>query len=123
MRISHISIVSIPVSDQLRAKAFYCDVLGFAVIRDDPFMPTANWVQLGPPGAQTQITLVTWFENMKPGGVTGMVLETDDIDAAYAELKAHGLEVGPIEAAPWGRYVTLQDPDGNGWVLQTSAGM
>jgi hypothetical protein len=26
-----------------------------------------------------------------------------------------------IESAPWGRWVTIEDPDGNGWVVQQDA--
>jgi uncharacterized glyoxalase superfamily protein PhnB len=25
-----------------------------------------------------------------------------------------------VEEAPWGRYLTFDDPDGNSWVLQQS---
>jgi catechol 2,3-dioxygenase-like lactoylglutathione lyase family enzyme len=32
--IRHIGIVSLPVSDQERAKAFYVDILGFEVVAD-----------------------------------------------------------------------------------------
>jgi uncharacterized glyoxalase superfamily protein PhnB len=85
-----------------------------------PFMPGARWIELAPAGAQTVLTLVTWFENMKPGGVTGLVLETDDVDGDAALLKERGVEISVIEPAPWGRYATFSDPDGNGWVLQQS---
>lgn len=120
--INHLAIVSVPVADQARALAFYRDVLGFEVVRNDPFMPDGTrWIEVRPAGAQTSLTLVTWFENMQPGGVTGSVLEVDDLDAAYAELQAHSLTLSAIDTAPWGRYATFADPDGNGYVLQQSA--
>jgi predicted enzyme related to lactoylglutathione lyase len=76
-------------------------------------------VQVAPPGAQTSLSLVTWFPNMPPGSVQGLVLITDDIEEAHRLLSARGVRFhGPIEAAPWGRYSTFADPDGNGWVLQ-----
>jgi hypothetical protein len=28
---------------------------------------------------------------------------------------------GGVQQAPWGRYIQLQDPDGNGLILQESA--
>ena len=40
------------------------------------FRPGARWIELSIPGTQTNITLVTWFENMPPGGVGGIVLRT-----------------------------------------------
>lgn len=120
MTIKNLKIVSIPVRDQEAAKRFYQETLGFEVRMDAPFMPGARWLELAPAGAQTTITLVTWFENMKPGGVTGLVLETDDVDGDAALLKERGVEISAIQPAPWGRYATFSDPDGNGWVLQQS---
>jgi catechol 2,3-dioxygenase-like lactoylglutathione lyase family enzyme len=120
MTIKNLKIVSIPVRDQEAAKRFYQKTLGFEVRMDAPFMPGARWIELAPAGAQTVLTLVTWFENMKPGGVTGLVLETDDVDGDAALLKERGVEISAIQPAPWGRYATFSDPDGNGWVLQQS---
>jgi catechol 2,3-dioxygenase-like lactoylglutathione lyase family enzyme len=120
MAIKNLKIVSIPVRDQETAKRFYHEVVGFEVLIDQPFMSGARWIELAPAGAQTTIALVTWFENMRPGGVTGLVLETDDIDGDAALLDGRGLEISAIEPAPWGRYATFSDPDGNGWVLQQS---
>lgn len=121
MRINRIDIVSIPVRDQQAAKSFYKDILGFAVVRDNPMGPDRRWVELAPRGAETSITLVTWFEDMPPGAVQGMVLDTDDIEVTHTELKARGLEISSVEEAPWGKYATFADPDGNGWVLQQAA--
>ncbi|MGL4650424.1 MAG: VOC family protein, partial [Caldilineaceae bacterium] len=66
-------------------------------------------------------TLVTWFDAMPPGSLTGMVLETDDIEAEVAGLRERGFETPAVEEQMWGRFVTFQDPDGNSWVLQQNA--
>lgn len=113
-----IAIVSVPVSDQAKAKAFYTDALGFSVVSDNPMGPQQRWVQLEPSGGGASITLVTWFESMKPGGQQGLVLTTGDIDARRAELAARGVEISEVQSQPWGRFATFRDPDGNGWVLQ-----
>ena len=113
-----IQIVSIPVSDQASAKQFYADVLGFDVVRDNPMGPEQRWVELQPAGGGPSITLVTWFDSMPAGSVQGLVLNTDDIDAAFAHLTSRGLALTPIDSEPWGRFSTFKDPDGNGWVLQ-----
>ena len=118
MTIHHIKIISIPVKDQVTAKRFYHDVLGFDVLQDQPFRSDARWIELAPPGAQTAISLVTWFSSMPPGSVTGLVLETDDFSGDYALFSSRGLALSPVEAAPWGLYATFADPEGNGWVLQ-----
>ena len=119
---SELAIVSVPVSDQQRAKRFYSDVLGFAVLNDAPFRPDARWIQLAPQGTtKPSITLVNWFPTMPAGSLKGLVLFTDDLDAAFKTLDSRGCSPAPIQAAPWGRYTTFSDPDGNGWVLQESA--
>ena len=118
MAIRRIDIVSVPVADQQVAKAFYREVLGFTVVRDNPMGPNQRWVQLSPPGAETSITLVTWFEHMPPGSLQGMVLDTLELDATRRQWVERGLEISEISEAPWGRYATFTDPDGNGWVLQ-----
>ena len=122
MTVSHIQLISLPVADQDRALSFYVDVLGFDLVRDNPMGPGQRWVQVAPPGAQTSVTLVTWFPTMPPGSAKGMVLESDDLDADVAALAAKGLAIeGGIESQPWGRFVTFDDPDGNGIVLQETA--
>lgn len=118
---SKIALVSIPVSDQDAAKSFYVDVLGCIAIQDNPFpvgAPGTRWIMLELPGVQTRIVLVTWFPQMKPGGLQGLVLTTKDIEATHRELTKRGLGITPIKNQSWAREATFDDPDGNGWVLQ-----
>lgn len=119
--INRMAIFSVPVKDQQAAKAFYTEKLGFEVIRENPMGPDQQWIQLGPPGAETSITLVNWFPQMPAGILQGVVLETDDVNVAYATLQECGVAVSAIEAAPWGTYFTFSDPDGNGYVMQQSS--
>jgi catechol 2,3-dioxygenase-like lactoylglutathione lyase family enzyme len=120
MGINRVQVISVPVSDQQRAKAFYTDVLGFDVQNDMPMGPDSRWIQLAPPGGETSITLVTWFEKMPAGCLTGTVLNTDDIQKTYDEFSARGLKWnGPIEEQFWGTFATFDDPDGNNWVVAT----
>lgn len=118
MAIHSFEILSVPVSDQQRARDFYRDVLGFALVRDEPMGPGMRWVQLAPKGQSVTIALVTWFDAMKPGGLQGVMVNTDDIDAEHALLTGRGLAIGDIRQEPWGRYALFNDPDGNGWVLR-----
>jgi catechol 2,3-dioxygenase-like lactoylglutathione lyase family enzyme len=119
--ITGIQVLSLPVSDQDRARDFYVDVLGMDLLRDAEMGPGMRWVQVAPRGAETTITLVTWFVTMPAGSYKGLVLETDDLDGDVERLRAHGLEFPDgIQQQPWGRYVTFADPDGNGLVLQAT---
>ena len=122
MTITNVQLISLPVTDQERARHFYADVLGFDVVHDLAMGPGGRWLQLRPHGAQTSVTLVTWFDSMAPGSVGGLVLETDDLDADVAELTRRGVTFADgIRKEPWGRYATFRDPDGNGLTLQATA--
>jgi catechol 2,3-dioxygenase-like lactoylglutathione lyase family enzyme len=120
MKEYRISVMSVPVSDPDTSKAFYMEKLGFRVVMDEEFGPGLRWCMLRPPGEGTAITLVTWFDTMPPGSLRGAVLSVPDIEAAVEDLRGDGVltEDDEIEAAPWGRWVTVDDPDGNSWVVQ-----
>jgi predicted enzyme related to lactoylglutathione lyase len=107
-----IEIISIPVTDQARAKEFYLQ-LGFKVIVEAPFEGGQKWVQLGFPGSAVSITLVTWFDNMPPGCINGLVIKTDDLDKEIEELAAKGINAGKVDQTPWGKFAAVTDPDGN----------
>jgi catechol 2,3-dioxygenase-like lactoylglutathione lyase family enzyme len=112
-------VVSVPVSDQDRAREFYTEVLGFTVESDTPMGPDMRWVMLNAPDGGAAITLVTWFDTMPAGSLRGLVLDVEDVDATHARLTALGYEFPDgVQRMPWGRFVTLDDPDGNGLVLQ-----
>jgi catechol 2,3-dioxygenase-like lactoylglutathione lyase family enzyme len=122
MTITHLQLISLPVTDQDRARDFYVDTLGLALVRDNHMGPAQRWVQVAPKGADTSITLVTWFPTMPAGSLKGLVLETDDLDGDVARLAGRGVPIeGGVQDAPWGRYVTFHDPDGNGIVLQATS--
>lgn len=119
MTITHIDVVSLPVGDPGRARDFYVGTLGFELVRQTPMGPAQQWIQVAPPGGQTSITLVTWFDTMPAGSLQGLVLRADDIDAEVAALTGKGVAIPEgVQDAPWGRYAVFADPDGNRLVLQ-----
>ena len=118
----HISVMSVPVTDVDRSKSFYMDVLGFQLAMDTTLPDgSLRWVMLKPPAGGTAITLVTWFDRMPAGSLQGTVLSVPDLDAALAALTTHQVPFSEPQLAPWGRWVTLQDPDTNSWVIQQDA--
>ena len=122
MAIRQVRLFSLPVSDQDRARDFYVDGLGFDLVSDVQMGPDMRWVEVAPPGSTTSITLVTWFLTMPAGTAKGTVLETDDLEGDIAALRGRGVPIdGDIQDMPWGRFVTFDDPDGNGIVLQATA--
>jgi predicted enzyme related to lactoylglutathione lyase len=121
MAITNVQLLSVPVSDQDRARDFYVNVLGLQLVQDTQMGPDMRWVMVRPSGAETALTLVTWFPSMPPGSLQGLVLETGDLEDTVEAIRHRGGSVpGGVETAPWGRYVQLEDPDGNGIILQES---
>ncbi len=119
MSVKAVKVVSIPVSDQERAKDFYVGKLGFQLLRDDRSVPGMRWVQVAPAGSSVSLTLVNWFPSMPAGSLQGLVLVSDDLDADYEAMVSRGVtfEQPPTEQ-PWATEGVLRDPDGNGIVLQ-----
>jgi len=113
-----LELVQVPVSDVDRAKAFYVDKLGFNADHDHRVTDELRFVQLTPPGSACSIALTTGAHTMRPGSVEGLQVVVDDADAARADLIARGVEASEVQEFPWGRFVFLTDPDGNGWALQ-----
>jgi len=97
---NRIDIISIPIKDQTVSKKFYQGLLGFELVYKGQMGPDQVWIQLRPSGAETSITLVTWFEVMPAGSVRGLVLDTDDVKQTRAKLIKNGLENSEIRKAP-----------------------
>ena len=83
-----VKFVSIPVSDQDRALAFYTEVLGFRLLTDQPFSDKQRWLELGIPGADTRVVLFQFGDKLKPGVQLNITLWSDDVEATARELKA-----------------------------------
>ena len=114
---SKVANVIIPVDDQDRLLEFYSETLGLEKRADVPFGDGNRWIEVAPAGAETPIALCPPGPNAKAGGKdTGITLETDDIDAYHAQLKARGVDVdtdisrmgGPVPPLFW-----FRDPEGN----------
>src|SRR6185295_3794179 len=80
--------VTVPVSDVDRAKRFY-EGLGWRVDAD---FANGDWhvVQLTPPGSACSVWIGKGLTTAVPGSVQGILLVVDDIQAARADLAAHG---------------------------------
>ena len=115
-----VKFVSIPVTDQDRALAFYTDKLGFRVLTDQPFSEQQRWIELGIPGADTRVVLFSMDDGLQPGSMMNMALWTDDVERTARELKEKGVEfVSDPKKEPWGTFAIFKDLDGNSFVLGT----
>jgi predicted enzyme related to lactoylglutathione lyase len=92
-RIGSLSLVCLTTPDVDTAISFY-ESLGFEKRTDVPFGGQYRWVEVYPPAGTTGIALAP-----PPGGEevspqqSGIILTTDDIDAAHAQFKSLGVDV------------------------------
>ncbi len=134
-----LEVVILPVADVDRAKSFYKG-LGWREDADIVGGEDFRIVQLTPPGSACSISFGIGVTPMAPGTQQGLLLVTDDIEAARAELVEHGAPVSEVFHGAAGRFhpeepsvrlpgrdpegqsyqshAVFSDPDGNGWVLQ-----
>lgn len=115
--IRKIGTVIIPVNDQGKAIEFYVGTLGFEKRVDVPFGGDYRWVEVAPAGADTTIALAPPPPGKPASGAeTGISLQTSDIDADHAALRAAGVDVDeevsrmgdPVPPMFW-----FRDPEGN----------
>jgi catechol 2,3-dioxygenase-like lactoylglutathione lyase family enzyme len=125
-----LELVTVPVADVDRAKAFYGEQMGFHVDVDFSAGEDFRVVQLTPPGSASSIALMRNPD--APGTLQGLHLVVDDIEAARAELVGRGVEasepfhfdagqqVSGIHAdrGDYESFFSFADPDGNGWLVQ-----
>ena len=109
--------VCVTVADTDRAIDFYVDTLGFEKVVDVPMAPGMRWVEVALPGTKTTVALAPPPQGQEAGGAqTGIILDTTDVDADHAALKAAGIDVDD-EVSRWGDPVPpmfwLRDPDRN----------
>ena len=132
--------VVIPVSDVDRAKIFYAK-LGWRLDADFPFDNGFRVVQFTPVGSECSIQFGSKITSAAPGSARGLYLIVPDIDAARNELVTRGVDVSAVfhagvpgaqfqdgtggrvsgpapDHSSYGSFVTFNDPDGNGWLLQ-----
>src|SRR3954452_16580013 len=113
-----LELITVPVSDVDRAKAFYVDQAGFNADQDHRVSDELRFVQLTPPGSGCSIAIGEGIIDTPPGSVKGLQLVVDDINAAREELLGRGVDVGEVQQFPWGSFLFFSDPDGNGWAVQ-----
>jgi len=117
LNLTHVGRVCVSVADTDRAIDFYTNRLGLQKVVDVPMGPDIRWVEVSVHGSQTTIALAPPPPGQGAGGAqTGIILDTTDVDADHATLKAAGVDVdgeisrygGPVPPMFW-----LRDPDGN----------
>jgi catechol 2,3-dioxygenase-like lactoylglutathione lyase family enzyme len=121
LNLSQVGRVCVTIGDTERAIEFYVDTLGFEKVVDVPMGDAMRWVEVALPGTATTIALAPPPQGQEAGGSqTGICLDTSNVDADHAALKAAGVDVDD-EVTRWGGPVPpmfwLRDPDGNSLII------
>jgi catechol 2,3-dioxygenase-like lactoylglutathione lyase family enzyme len=121
LNLQQVGRVAVSVADTDRAVDFYVNTLGFEKVVDVPMGDAGRWVEVSLRGTPTTIALAPPPPGRQAGGTeTGICLDTADIDADHATLKAAAVDVdnevtrfgGPVPPMFW-----LRDPDGNSLIV------
>ncbi len=110
--------VELFVADVRASIAYYAEVLGFRVLRDDP----SGYVSIGREGVTIGLGCAEHLSDEHPAKASAgeplgrgveLVVAVADIDAAYAQARASGRPVhSPLQARSWGLTdFRVLDPD------------
>jgi len=126
----HLGRVAIVVSDYDPAIRFFVDALGFELVEDSPALTNhggrpKRWVVVRPPGAATGVLLAradgadqAAVIGQQVAGRVGFFLNVEDFGAAYARMRAAGVQfLGEPRSEPYGQVVVFTDIAGNKWDL------
>jgi catechol 2,3-dioxygenase-like lactoylglutathione lyase family enzyme len=117
IHIFDVRTVGIPVASQDAALDFYAQKLGFEKRIDIQFGEAERWVEVAPPGGGTTIALVRRPAGAPLGIYTGIRLESRDVAADHAQLRAAGVDVD-VEVMPYPvPMFSFRDADGNRLVV------
>ncbi len=130
-----LEVVTIPVSDVDRAKAFY-ESLGWRLDADFT-SGDEHVVQVTPPGSQCSVHFGTNLTSAAPGSTQALLI-VSDIQVARDDLARRGAKVSEVfhfdgfnrvdpakrlsgpapDRRSYGSFLSFSDPDGNVWLVQ-----
>jgi predicted enzyme related to lactoylglutathione lyase len=114
MKIKEIGFVAIPVTDIMRARSFYENVLGLKVAEE---MMGGKWIEYAV--GEDTLAIANVSETWTPSDQgTGAALEVEDFGGAIRRLKDEHVHFAaePFET-PCCHMAVIQDPDGNKLII------
>ncbi|MBD8686262.1 MULTISPECIES: VOC family protein [unclassified Rhizobium] len=122
----HLALVTLVVDDYDRAKAFYCDLLGFDCVSDEPLPDAKRWVVVTPRASLGFGLLLAQADGPQQdaaignqtGGRVGFFLHTDDFAGDFALMTARGIQfLEEPRHEVYGSVAVFVDIYGNKWDL------
>lgn len=128
--ITRLNLVTILVTDQDEALAWFTGTLGLEKRQDARFGPGARWLVVAPRG-QSDMGIVLQQPDPALHGAeraaemtkligkgTTWVFHADRLEQTFEELAAKGVKfVEPPKKMPWGNQAIFEDPYGNRYAL------
>jgi catechol 2,3-dioxygenase-like lactoylglutathione lyase family enzyme len=119
-------LVTLVVDEYDRAKAFYCDALGFECLQDDVQPEGKRWLVVKPVGGEGAALVLAEATSgsqkaavgNQTGGRVGFFLKTDDFDRDHSAMLAKGVRfLEEPRREVYGTVAVFADPYGNTWDL------
>lgn len=106
-----LDVVFVYVSDLDRSVAFYRDILGIPLARDEH---DADWFEHRFPSG-VRFGMHTAHEGAMPQPPGSIVVDfaVDDVDEALARLGRADIQVRSVTRERWGSTIEIADPDGH----------
>ena len=106
-----LTVVSVPIVDWAKAKAYYHDIIGLPVLLD---IAEAGWCEFGEHG-KTTLAISLWRDATPPARSGAIpVFAVADCAKAVAELRQRGVKCGdPVTYPGMVIYADVYDPEGN----------
>jgi catechol 2,3-dioxygenase-like lactoylglutathione lyase family enzyme len=119
-------LITLIIDDYDRAKAFYCDCLGFDCVQDEVQPEGKRWLVVKPEGGDGAALLLAQADDERQrsaignqtGGRVGFFLKTDDFARDHAAMVAKGVRfLEEPRHEVYGTVAVFADPYGNTWDL------
>ena len=126
MTLNSLFLVSLLVDGYDRAKAFYCEGLGFDCVEDKVMPDGKRWLVVRPKGGEGAAILLAEAADEaqraaignQTGGRVGFFLRTDDFARDHARFRDAGVLFREAPRhEPYGTVAVFQDLYGNLWDL------
>jgi predicted enzyme related to lactoylglutathione lyase len=117
--LKRLGVVSVPVTDYAKAKAFYHETLGLPIAFDGG--AEMGWCEFGGQDRTSTLAISVWTEGTPPRGGAVPIFDVDDCAAAVAELRKRGVKAEDAVTIPgMVVYATAYDHEGNKFQMAQS---
>ena len=122
--INNIGKITLYFENQDEAKDFWVKKLNFVVKLEQEMGPGMKWIEVAP-SKESLTTFVLYDKNMMKAQNPAVnvehpsiLLSTNDIDKAYADMKNNSVEVGELMNMPYGKMFSFKDLENNDYMIR-----